>query len=129
MNLGAVIFSFIVGMVVLSFAAQFAMARKSKAAEGKPAPELDGAIGQAVRGSTVLWFHSPTCGPCRSMEPTANELQAAGKLHVVDVSKRMDIAMAFGVMATPTTIQVVDGQVELVQLGVLPPDRLMALAG
>lgn len=127
MSLGVWIFSVVLGMVAMAVAMQFAMSRAARASEGKLAPELDGPLGAAVKGDTLVWFHSPTCGPCRAMEPAVEALERSGQAIIVDVSKRLDVAQAFGVMATPTTIRIRGGQIESVRTGMLRPEALAAL--
>lgn len=108
------------------FGMQWWMMRHARKAEGTPAPQLPGELGEAIRGSVLLWFHSPSCGPCKVMEP---HVQALGdKARIIDVSRDPNAARAFNVMATPTTIRITDGQIERVQLGMVPPDALAAMA-
>jgi thioredoxin 1 len=112
----------LVGMTV----AQAALARAARRSVGSAAPNAD--LPLPARGPALVYFHSPTCGPCRSVTPRIDALMRDGRpVLSVDVTRRPDIAQAFGVMATPTTVVVRDGRITDVLLGVLPQVRLDAL--
>jgi len=108
---------------------QWSLGRHARAHIGQPVPELPGALGQATRGDILLWFHSPHCGPCRAMRPKIAELVQSGAAIEVDVSDNLEIAQAFGVMATPTTIRIRQGHIEQVSTGSLSPRALESMAG
>ena len=106
-----------VGLVV---GLQLWLARQARALEGNQAPTVPG-----VEGDALYFFHSPTCAPCRAMEPAVHALaERDPRVHSIDVTQRLELARAFGVMATPTTISVKGGVVKQVRLGALPAAAL-----
>ena len=112
--------------ILLGFAALFAMqrwlARLGRASEGQPAAPL-GPLGDAE--GKLVWFHAPTCAPCRAMHA---DIRALGEQAIeVDVSRRPDLARAYGVMGTPTTVRVKDGRIAAARVGRLGRDQLAAL--
>lgn len=97
--------------------------------KGQPVPRSKLAV--PAQGPALVYFWSPTCGPCRAMRPAVDALEADGKPVVkVDVSRDVDVALAWNVMGTPTTIAIHDGRITEVLLGAQHKDRLeRALAG
>ncbi|MEJ8282014.1 thioredoxin family protein [Pseudonocardia spirodelae] len=81
-----------------------------RAATG-PAPagpgwELAG-VAPDGRRALLLQLSSPVCAPCRQTARVLGGLTAAdpGLAHVeIDVSERVDVARALGVLRTPTTV-------------------------
>lgn len=101
-------------------------ARRARANVGRPMPTVGPAIDPV--GPGLVYFFSPTCGPCRQMSPGIDTLLHEGlPIHKVDVSETIDVAMAWRVMMTPTTIVVRDGAVVDVVLGYASPERLRSL--
>ena len=127
MSWGVVILVVVVGGVGLLWAFGQLMQRQAKAAEGQSVRAL---VGDAPGDldDVVLWFHSPSCGPCRAMEPLVQELVDAGKARAVDVFEEPDLARSFGIMATPTTVRVRGGTVETVKTGFLNQAALESLS-
>jgi thiol-disulfide isomerase/thioredoxin len=111
--LGAlVVFGGMIGM-------QWWMASKMRANEGKAAPPL-GDLGDPE--GRVVWFYGPNCGPCHAMRPAVDALGEQAIL--IDVSRHMDVARAYGVLATPTTVLVRGGRIAAVRPGRLSPGQL-----
>jgi len=106
----------------LMFGFQQWMAARMRAHEGKEAPSL-GSLGDPE--GRVVWFYGPNCGPCHAMRPAIDAL--GDRAIPVDVSEHMDVAMAYGVMATPTTVFVRNGSIAAVRPGRLSPDQLEGL--
>lgn len=127
MSPGIAILVGVVGTFAVLGLIQAVASRRAKALEGEPVPDLPGPIGDAVRGTTLVWFHSPTCGPCRAMHPTIAAMEREGRAVAVDVSTDLDVAKAFNVFATPTTVKIVDGRILAVRMGALSPAQLAAL--
>jgi thioredoxin-like negative regulator of GroEL len=81
----------------------------------------DGYPGKATAASgaetpVLLFFHSPTSGPCRRIEPfLAQVLQRRGnhatfRLVRVDVDLRPELAERFAVTELPTLLVIADGK-------------------
>lgn len=73
----------------------------------------------------LVWFHGPSCAPCRAMHPAVRAL--GDRVIAVDVSEHLDLARAYGVMATPTTVRVHRGQIVDARAGLLRPPELAAM--
>jgi thioredoxin 1 len=125
----------IVGFVVLGIALllwlmQLSVRWRMRRLQGKPAPEISGDVGDALKRNerALLYFYSPTCGPCRAMTPVVEQLASRHQNVVkVDVSDSAEVARSFGVMATPTTILVEQGKVAKVRVGSLSEKQLESL--
>ena len=74
-------------------------------------------------------FWSPTCPPCRMMEPAIDELarESAGRFQVkkVNVWDEPDLAARFQIHAVPTLLLFKDGQVVTSLLGFQDKRRLL----
>jgi thioredoxin 1 len=81
---------------------------------------------------TLLYFSSPTCAPCRTVQrPAIQRLSemVAGRLEVVeiDASERPDVASQWGVLSVPTTLVIdAQGQPRHVNHGVTPAEKLLS---
>lgn len=82
-----------------------------------------------VQGDVLLWFHSPTCAPCRAMRKDVDALTEVGRVHPIDVTRNMEMVRALSVLSTPTTVRVTAGRVVDVKAGYLRRDALEAMAG
>lgn len=121
----------LVAVIVLFLGMQILMVRRMRRQKGRPAPELEGAEGEAIRsgGSSLFYFYSPRCGACRAMTPVVQEMakKRGDAVFPVDISRDLSMARQFGVMATPTTILVRDGSVADVLIGPQPESALRAM--
>ncbi|WP_457568821.1 thioredoxin family protein [Desulfurobacterium sp.] len=92
---------------------------KSKRMRGKPLPLLDGEFARLKKGKGLVYFYSPTCQPCKAMEPIIKKLVKDAKIKVVrvNVTEKPELARKFGVLATPSEILVEDGKIVKVILG------------
>ncbi|SNR59127.1 thioredoxin family protein [Desulfurobacterium atlanticum] len=92
---------------------------KSKRMRGKPLPLLDGEFSRLKKGKGMVYFFSPTCKPCKEMEPIIKKLSRDAKIKVVrvDVNKKPELARKFGVLATPCEILTKDGKIVKIFLG------------
>lgn len=127
MNVLIILGSVVGGVFVLLFGLRIWMAIKMQKMQGKPVPDLPGRLGKAVRkgNPTIFYFYSPSCGACKAMTPVIQKMAKKGKsVFPVDISRDMDTARKFGVMATPTTILVSGGKVEQVRIGPQPEAEL-----
>ena len=110
-------------MVGVLVGVQWWMGRQARALVGEPVPA---SVADQVPQDGIVWFHSPSCGPCKAMRPQVAALDD-GQAWSVDVSQDLETARAFGVMATPTTVRVRAGRVLEVRTGALGPDALQQL--
>ncbi len=130
MNILIILGAVLGGFIVLLFALRIWMAIKMQKMQGKPAPELPGRLGKAVRKGTptLFYFYSPSCGACKAMTPVVQKMAKKGKsVFPVDISRDMDTARKFSVMATPTTILVSEGKVQQVFIGPQPETELVRM--
>ncbi len=103
------------------------LGRLARRAEGRPLPAVDDPLLAELPPRVLLWFHSPTCGPCRAMEPAVRTLTARGLAIPVDVRRHLPLARACGVLATPTTILVDGGTLAAIRIGPAGLQQLEAL--
>lgn len=128
MSTGLLVLGMAIVVLVLFVGAQAWLVHRARALEGESAPLVTGPLSEVVRGDALLFFHSPTCGPCRAMEPSVNALADRDpRVHSIDVTRDTEIARAFNVMATPTTMALRDGVVREVRIGALPMRALEAM--
>lgn len=128
MSPGVVILLAVLGALGAVLGLQAWVRSRAAALQGKRAPALPGALGEAVRADALLFFHSPSCGPCKRMHAHLAPLAGADpRIHLVDVTRDMDTARAFGIMATPTVIVVQGGLVQDARIGAMPPGAIDAL--
>jgi thioredoxin 1 len=74
--------------------------------------------GLPERGTSLIYFYSPDCGPCRKMTPLVRQLDARyGRVKRVDVSQDLETARSYQVRAVPTTVLVEDGRISKVLIG------------
>lgn len=107
---------FIIALVTL----QLLTIKKAKRSKGKKLTGLTGTLKNLEKRGTkgLVYFYSPSCGACRAQTPVIKELQKQhSNIYDVDVSKDMNTARIFGIMATPTTINVQDGVIKEVLIG------------
>lgn len=121
----------ILGVILFFVGAQILLVARMKRQRGKQAPDLTGKAQRRVKGGkpALFYFYSPACGACRTMTPVVRRLEKESKgVFSVDISKDMDTARKFGVMATPTTVVVDKGIIRDVLIGPQPQQTLEALA-
>lgn len=76
----------------------------------------------------LVYFFSPTCGPCRAMTPVIRALSAEDpRVRAVDVSREPEVALRYGVLGTPTVVVVREGKVADVLVGARSEAQLRAL--
>ena len=122
MSLGVAILIGVLLLVGGFIGLQLWMIRKMKANVGREAPPL-GDLGDPE--GRIVWFYGPSCAPCHAMRP---DVDALGEQAIpVDISRHMDIAMAYGVMATPTSVLVRNGRIVEVRPGRLSRAQLQEL--
>jgi thioredoxin 1 len=120
----AVLLVVVVGLVLMSIN-QIRMERAGHRQVGRPAPPLSDL---PATGAALVWFHSPSCGPCRAMEPAVESLAAGGHTVIaIDVTLRRADAYAWSIAATPTSVFVRDGVITASRVGALPKPTRDAL--
>ncbi len=122
------IFGIVVGaFFALIFGLQFVALRRSRKLVGHAVPPLPGEVGRQIGRSkhALLYFFSPGCAACKPLTPVVKELQRHNRsVFAVDVSRDLELARALSVMATPSTIELSDGNVVGFHIGQLPKQVL-----
>lgn len=122
----------LIGIIVFFLGFRFLMFWRMRKQKGKPAPELDGSYGKVIRQGkpALFYFYSEHCGACRPMTPVIDALRKE-KLpcYKVDITRHMDIAKKFGVMATPSTVLIDKGIVREFIIGPQNESKLRSLIG
>ena len=117
------------GFIALVIGMQLYVRYKASALKGRPVPPLGGKAGKLTQKGrpALFYFYSPSCGACASMTPAINALSKTNEgVFPVDISKDMDTARKFGIMATPTVVVVRDRVIQEILLG---PQPAAALTG
>jgi len=92
---------------------------------GRP---VDSAAKGGGEGDRLIYFYSPTCGPCRSMTPIIDQLARDNpRVFKVNVMEDLETARAFNIRATPTTVLVKDERVLDIVLGAKGQKQLESL--
>jgi thiol-disulfide isomerase/thioredoxin len=118
-------------LIGLAVGLQILIRVRVRALRGKLAPKVPGPLGRRIaEGNKVLvYFHSPGCAACRMWTPRLEQLSRKNSgVHVVDVSRNLDLARAFGVMATPSSVEIANRHIVDYHVGALPPDLLARFA-
>ncbi|RTZ61622.1 MAG: hypothetical protein DSZ33_00695 [Gammaproteobacteria bacterium] len=77
---------------------------------------------------SLVYFYSPSCGPCRSMTPVIDKLISEGKPAAkVDINGSPEVASRLGIRATPTTLVINNQIIEKVILGAQSEQKLLQL--
>lgn len=125
MSLGLVLLTVAVVVMVGLAVMQILMQRAAERRVGHPAPAL---AELPAQGTALVWFHSPSCGPCRAMEPGVQAVAAAGHTVIqIDVTQRRADVVAWSVTATPTSVFVRDGVVTASRVGALSEGAMALL--
>jgi thioredoxin 1 len=115
----------------LAFGLRVFIRLRVRALRGKPAPKVSGVLGQRIAQGrpALVYFHSPGCAACRPWTPRLEQLSRKnGDVHVVDVSRNLEIARAFGVLATPSSVEVGEGRIVDCHVGPVPSEVLARFA-
>jgi thiol-disulfide isomerase/thioredoxin len=78
--------------------------------------ELDALLSAAGNSCAMVFFTSPTCGPCKTLYPVYDELAVSSAhkatLILVDISRAYDISTKYQIRATPTFMTFLHGKEE-----------------
>src|SRR5271165_2088371 len=96
-----------------------------------PAAMVAMAITGGGTGDTVLLdFYADWCGPCRSMNPTVEQLAAEGyPVRRMNVDQYRDLAQRFGIKSIPCFVMIVNGKEAGRVVGPTSIGRLQQLCG
>jgi thiol-disulfide isomerase/thioredoxin len=95
---------------------------------GKPAPEVGGQLGRMIqKGDKILaYFYSPTCRACKAQEKYFPVIQKRfNNIIRINTAKDHDIALAFGVMGTPTVVVIDGGVIKDYFVGITPSSKIL----
>ena len=98
--------------------------------KGKKISAFGGEIGKKVSSGKklLLYFYSPTCGPCKAMTPVIDKMSKENKdIHKINLSRDMTIGRIFGVMGTPATVVVENSKIKKYVLGARSESYLRGL--
>lgn len=109
---------------------QYAAIKKLKKQEGQPVSKDAREALHLEEGTHLLYFYSQSCAACKTMTPIIQDLEenrvenSDYTVHKLDVADSYLLARNFGVMATPTTIIVQNGDVKLIEVGAKKRQKL-----
>ncbi len=81
-------------------------------------------------GSVVVDFYASWCAPCRALSPILEDIDNELKdilIVKVDIDEISILASKYSVMSIPTLLFFKDGSLTHEQIGLLPPNQLLAL--
>lgn len=102
---------------------------RSRQPQGRMAPDTRAVDGAAANAPLRLYyFYAEHCGACHATTPLVKQWQAEyPNLIALDIHDVPELARAFGVVATPSFFQVVEGTIRRVKVGGLRASQLRAL--
>lgn len=120
------VLTIIAGLMLLL---QLAVWWRSRQAQGRVAPDTHAVDGAAAAASLrVYYFYAEHCGACRATTPLVRAWQVDHpNLIALDIHDVPELARAFGVVATPSFFQVIDGTIRRVRVGSLRASQLRVL--
>jgi len=121
---------FVVGLILLWGLYTVFIFLMAKSARGREISGLSAASPELANlpPKALLYWHTPACGPCKTMGPVIDELcQDGAPVVKLEVSEHLELARELGIRATPTLLLVENDRVERVIIGSCTPARLRKL--
>ena len=91
-------------------------------------PEAAADLPQHTDG-ILLFFHHPRCGPCKQMSAQLSQLaeKTPNRIVKINVGEKLEVAQAFGIRATPTTLIIKDNAIQQAFIGATAVKKLAEL--
>jgi thioredoxin 1 len=96
--------------------------------EGKYLPdEID--LNLKNPDGVIYYFYHPRCGPCKTLTPLIDELKQRypDRVEKINIADRQDLALAFAIRVTPTTVMVKNNKIIKAIIGYTSPKKLASL--
>ena len=80
------------------------------------------------KGPMLVEFYSKTCGPCKMLAPTVDELSDKVKdvkFCKVNIDEQPQLAMRFGIMSIPTLILSENGKIQNKLVGLSSKEEIL----
>ena len=79
---------------------------------------------QSTQDVRILYFSSPSCGPCKAMESVLREYDAPFAVAKINADNENDMVAAFNVQAVPTVIFLRHGK-EIRRVTAIPSKKML----
>ena len=122
------IFLVITAIATLFFIIRWRERVAQKKLEGKTLPD-DTGLNLHNPGGSLFYFYHPRCGPCKSMSPIIDKLklQYPDRVEKINIADRRNLAMIFGIRATPTIVMVKNYRIIRAMIGYSSEKKLTTL--
>ena len=83
---------------------------------------------EVEKGTVLIDFWAPWCGPCQMMMPVVEELEKEVKdvkVVKVNIDEKPEIASKYNVMSVPTFLVLKDGKVINQIVGAVPKEEIL----